>query len=460
MNNLSDSLSKVSTAIALGNAVVLSSMLLGIQIVFAQKASFSDVSDDYWAKSFIEKLAKEDIIAGFPDGTFKPNQPVTRAQFAAIVRKAFNQDAVRNKRSFSDLPAKYWAIPAIDKAYSIGFLSGYPDGTFRPEQQIPKVQALVSLSSGLGFEAASDSLDKTLSVYKDNSEIPDYARKGVAAATQKSVVVNYPNISYLNPNEIATRADIAALVYQALVSKGEFTALSPRSDGVAYIVNYKTSTTGTTPPPSTNTGSTDTTSSNLLVSRGTVLPVQMLGGNDVKLIIATGETIQTTLELSSNVLNTQGKVLIPKGSQVQGQFQPVRINGTTQGTQYYADKVSINSQNFSMVAISDPLVPTSRQALSTNTLRGGLASAATQLLLGRLLGGDTNVGNLLGTLSGGNNSSTSFPTNQEANSVIVVEPKKMTLKVQSDFKLASQLLKSLSLNDAKGINVRTLFSSR
>ncbi|MGB8700206.1 MAG: S-layer homology domain-containing protein, partial [Thermosynechococcaceae cyanobacterium] len=222
---------------ALGTAVTVTAVLAS-HSTWAQTASLSDVDQNYWARPFIERLAKEEIIAGFPDGTFKPNQPVTRSQFAAIVRNAFNKGAVRNSRTFSDVAAKYWAASAIDKAYITGFLSGYPDGTFKPEQQIPKVQALVSLASGLQLDAPND-LNKTLEVFRDTSEIPDYARKGVGSATQKILVVNYPNVAFLNPNDVATRADIAAFVYQALVNQGKMSALPSTSKAVAYIVNYK-----------------------------------------------------------------------------------------------------------------------------------------------------------------------------------------------------------------------------
>ncbi|NEQ33418.1 MAG: S-layer homology domain-containing protein, partial [Leptolyngbya sp. SIO4C5] len=191
----------------------------------AQQASFSDVSFNYWARPFIERLAAENIIAGFPDGTFKPNQPVTRAQFAAIVQKAFEQAATRNARSFPDVPANYWASEAIRNAYISGFLSGYPNGTFQPSQEIPRVQVLVSLANGLGFNA-DGAVNQILDIYGDEGQIPDYAQDEVAAATQRRVVVNYPEARFLNPQQVATRADVAAFVYQALVAQGQLPALS------------------------------------------------------------------------------------------------------------------------------------------------------------------------------------------------------------------------------------------
>jgi hypothetical protein len=391
--------------------------------------SFSDVNGSYWARPFIEKLAREDVIAGFPDGTFKPDQAVTRAQFAAIVRKAFSEKVVRNSRSFGDISANYWAIPAIEKAYTTGFMSGYPDNTFRPEQQIPKAQALISLSSGLQLDPP-ENLDKSLSAYRDSSEIPDYARKGIAAATQKTLVVNYPNLSFLNPNEVATRADIAAFVYQALVSQGKMTALPTDSKAVTYIVGYKGAPND---PGDDNTGNNQ---GNRLVAQGTRLPVKFPGGNNVKLIIAPGETVQTNFETAEAIQGPRGGVLIPRDSRVQGRFQPINVNGRRQGTQYFADKLMIEGKTYTINATSDPMVPTGRRALSPGLLQGGLATTAAQGLIGGFLGGSVNLGSILGGVLGGGSTPIFAPDQQDG--VIVIDTTKLMLRVQSDFQVARQ----------------------
>ncbi|MGJ5674971.1 MAG: DUF1565 domain-containing protein [Nostochopsis sp.] len=186
--------------------------------------NFKDVTASYWAKTYIEALASKNIIAGFPDGTFKPNDPVTRAQFAAIVTKAFAQtQPKREATNFSDVNSKFWAYDAIRNAYRLGFVSGYPDRTFKPQQQIPRVQALVSLSSGLNLTVNNQNV---LSFYSDAGQIPSYATNQIAAATAKGLVVNYPNAKQLNPNRQATRAEVAAFVYQALVNAGQVQAIS------------------------------------------------------------------------------------------------------------------------------------------------------------------------------------------------------------------------------------------
>ena len=112
---------------------------------------------------------------------------------------------------------KFWANEAIQTAYRGGFVAGYPGGLFQPQQPIPRVQALVSLVSGLKLSAKNPNV---ISVYADAAQIPDYATGAVAAATEQQLVVNYPTPKQLNPNREATRAEIAAFVYQALVNAG------------------------------------------------------------------------------------------------------------------------------------------------------------------------------------------------------------------------------------------------
>ena len=180
--------------------------------------AFVDVAPNYWAKSYIEALASKGVIAGFPDGSFKPNEPVTRAQFAAIINKAFAPQAQKQATNFSDVSSTFWAYNAIQTATKSPFLAGYPNNTFRPQLEIPRVQVLVALANGLGLTTNNQNV---LSVYADAAQIPNWASSPVAAATSKQLVVNYPTATQLNPSRQATRAEVAAFVYQALVNAGQ-----------------------------------------------------------------------------------------------------------------------------------------------------------------------------------------------------------------------------------------------
>jgi hypothetical protein len=188
--------------------------------------AFSDVPSDFWARRFIDVLSSRNIVRGYQDYTFRPNQPVTRAEFAAIVEQAFGKELSKTKNpiSFKDVPARFWANSAIDQAISRGFLKGYPNKIFRPQQRIPRVQVLVALTSGMNLNVPA-SQTQILSFYRDAKEIPDYATNKIAAATANGLVVNYPNPQALNPNKEATRAEVAAMVYQALVRTGRLDAI-------------------------------------------------------------------------------------------------------------------------------------------------------------------------------------------------------------------------------------------
>jgi hypothetical protein len=177
--------------------------------------AFSDVPNDFWARRFINVLSSRGIIKGFPDYSFRPNQPVTRAEFAAILEEAFNNKLATNAIAFNDIPSNYWATPAIKQAINTGFLKGYPDKTFKPDQKIPRVQVIVALVSGLNLKEPTSG-DKTLSVFKDAKDIPNYA----IGKTANNLVVNYPDPNTFAPNREATRGEVAAMVHQALVRMG------------------------------------------------------------------------------------------------------------------------------------------------------------------------------------------------------------------------------------------------
>jgi S-layer homology domain len=187
--------------------------------------AFNDVPTNFWGRRFIDVLSSRSILKGFPDYSFRPNQPVNRAEFAAIVQKAFDQEPSKTAIAFQDVPAKFWATPAIDRAISAGFLTGYPKKTFKPQENISRVQVLVALVSGLNLKAPT-SPNKILSVYKDAKNIPTYAIGKIAAATTNGLVVNYPNPQILAPNKVASRAEVAAMIHQALVKRGKLQAIS------------------------------------------------------------------------------------------------------------------------------------------------------------------------------------------------------------------------------------------
>ncbi len=200
--------------------VIFSFSIVCVMPYALAQAKFSDVQGS-WAQPCIEYLAQKQIINGYRDGSFKPDSSVTRAEFASMVSSAFpNASEIRSGGEFIDVPAQYWAKAAIRTAYKMGFLSGYPGGVFNPNEKMPRSQVLVSLASGLKY-LPTQPVAKTLNgAFADAQKIPDYARDAIASATEKYLVVNYPNVKILNPNQLTNRVEVAAFLCQALGSSG------------------------------------------------------------------------------------------------------------------------------------------------------------------------------------------------------------------------------------------------
>ncbi|WP_299404097.1 S-layer homology domain-containing protein [Acaryochloris sp. IP29b_bin.148] len=397
-------------------------VLAPVQVQFAvAQTQFTDI-DTSWAQPFINTLAQKNIISGFPDGSFRPDQPVTRAQFAAIVRQAFNTSATRPSRPFTDVQSGYWAAPAIDHAYSTEFLSGYADGTFQPDQNIPKVQALVAIASGLKIQPVG-SVDSTLLRYYDAAQIPNYAKPGVAAATQRNIAVNYPNVAAFNPNQQATRADIAAYIYQALVSQGRLAPIGSNFPAHQYIVQG-----GSLPATPTESG-TGT------LAVGTTLPVELEGAEPgANLVMTVGENVETTFVVAEDVVNPSQQVVIPKGSKIVGRFQPFEVDKTL-GTQFTASKLVIGNTPYTLNASSIPIPARKKSSLSVADLTGSITTLAASAALDSAISGKVRVGALVpGIIQTGQTVGKQvLGKSDTSDEVILVEPDLMGLKLNADF---------------------------
>ncbi len=364
MSNLNRWKSKFATFMALGITAGTVAPLVAPAPSFAQ-SSFYDVSSNYWAAPFIKELAQRGVIAGFPDGSFRPDAPVTRSQYAAMIRKAFNKRPERQGINFVDVSSNYWAYSAIQEAYTTGFLSGYPGRVFRPSQNIPREQVLVSLSNGLDY-AASGNVQSTLGYYNDAYNISNYARGPIAAATEKQLVVNYPNTKFLSPKGTATRADVAAYIYQALVSTNQATAINSQ-----YIVALD------------DNGGGNGGSQIVIIPEGTVLPIKY--DKAEKIMVTKDETAPLTLTISQNVITDKGDLVIPAGSRVVGKIEPAQG-----GSRFVAQKlITTSGKEYNINAASEVITKTetikkgtSTKGIIKNTALGAGAAAAVAAVTG------------------------------------------------------------------------------
>jgi hypothetical protein len=176
---------------------------------------------------------QRDIIKGH-NGRFRPNDPMTRGEFSALIALAFNKKPIiRPAIDFKDIKPERWEHSYLLDAYQRGFFEVSPDKEINPNQKVSRLGVIVALTRGLQYSPDS-SPETILQVYRDAGDIPRNFRIIVAAATEKNLVVSYPNVKVLKPNKGATRAEVAAFIYQAMASDGNLATISS-----PYIVTAK-----------------------------------------------------------------------------------------------------------------------------------------------------------------------------------------------------------------------------
>jgi hypothetical protein len=184
---------------------------------------FTDVDFNYWAWPILADLAQRGLVSGFPDGSFRPTEPMTRAEFAAQLARLFDFPSNRDLLLAADLPdlgADHWAYPSVTQSVQMGFLTGDPEGGFLPDQTVTRIQVIVALANGLMLRSSSGPA-RVLAVYSDQDQVPPWAIRQLVAATEAGLVVNYPDRGQLAPNQTATRAEVAAMLHRALVYTGQ-----------------------------------------------------------------------------------------------------------------------------------------------------------------------------------------------------------------------------------------------
>ena len=183
---------------------------------------FDDVPSDFWASANINRLVASNVIAGYPDRTFKPTLPVSRAEFASLLINGLNMHSANINPCpiFNDVPNNHWANNAIDKGVNAGLIAGYPDNSFKPGSPVSRAEALTILAKSIKCEVNPCDVDKILSEYKDACDVPEWAKLSVAKALKSGLLKNTPAPDQILPNHDASRADIAAMLSELRIAIG------------------------------------------------------------------------------------------------------------------------------------------------------------------------------------------------------------------------------------------------
>ena len=209
--------------------VVLVLVLLGLAGAAAAgpAAAFTDVSAGDWCAPEVAGLSGSGVISGFDDGSFRPNDPVTRAQFAAMLFRALKPPAAAYA-PFVDVVDGDWSHEAIAALYAANLVAGVTPDLFVPDDHVSRQQAATLLGRGLAYylrdgaslqpgdlSIAPDQVPAWLAAFRDRGSIAEAHAEGIAIAYRAGVVGGYADGRFF-PTRTLTRGQAAAMLYRAL----------------------------------------------------------------------------------------------------------------------------------------------------------------------------------------------------------------------------------------------------
>ncbi|MBO6273259.1 S-layer homology domain-containing protein [bacterium] len=287
-------------------------MMLNISGAFA---FFSDMTTSHWAYNQIKDLSEKSIVIGYPDGTFKPDENVTRAEFASMAIKALGQEHANVVQSinFADLDQSYWAYDAIEKAVYFDLISNDKDSeNFRPEDPVSRAEAINIAVNSLTTEQISVGKAKSVlsKKYKDVETTPEWFVVPAGKAEILDMISSIPERNlYLDAERPATRAEVTAILNNMMIQaklnpNAKLAEAMRKKTGEGYIITK-----------ASVQGSVGT------IPEGSVVPIKMHRGFSSQYSVK-GEEFSANAD--ENYITKDTFILMYKGTQFKGVLNKVQ----------------------------------------------------------------------------------------------------------------------------------------
>ncbi|WP_232101797.1 X2-like carbohydrate binding domain-containing protein [Paenibacillus sp. URB8-2] len=184
---------------------------------------FKDVAK-HWAKDAVNDMGSRMIVTGSGNNMFNPDQDITRAEFAAIIVRGLGLKLESAAAPFSDVQQSDWYNDIIQTSYAYNLISGFEDGTFRPNDKITREQAMTIIAKAMTItdlkaKLPSKAAGEVLSSFGDANKISGWAKNSAADCLQAGIISGRTS-SQLSPKDNITRAEVAAII-QRLLQKSE-----------------------------------------------------------------------------------------------------------------------------------------------------------------------------------------------------------------------------------------------
>mgnify|MGYP001125880140 CR=1 FL=1 len=176
--------------------------------------SFSDVNSGDWFYDNVMDAANNGYVSGYPDGTFKPNDSTTRAEFASMIAKAmgYESEPSDSDTMFPDVPNDFWAKAAINFCAQNGIIEGYDDGTFKPNQTITRQEAAAILNNAFDLAEKYGISDEQ---FPDDGKIANWASDHVYAAKASGLMNGDKDTGNFRPTDTIKRCEAASILMNA-----------------------------------------------------------------------------------------------------------------------------------------------------------------------------------------------------------------------------------------------------
>lgn len=200
----------------LKTTTLLTSFVLGASLFISNGVSANGLKDleGHWAKSQIQSWNEKGLAKGYQDGTFKPNRTITRAEFMTLLNQSFGLTE-QAPILFTDVNSRDWFSSEVAKAVKEGYVSGFSDGTVRPNQPVSRQEVAIMLSNVMKLTNEKTS---SLDGFKD-SVFPQWSKGSIASVVETGLMNGYPDQTF-KPDRLITRAEAIVTLDQALKARG------------------------------------------------------------------------------------------------------------------------------------------------------------------------------------------------------------------------------------------------
>lgn len=291
--------------------------LLALVMVTSQSvfAYFNDMPENHWATKQITEMSEKGIVVGYPDGSFRPDENVTRAEFASMAIKALGQENAQVIQSikFVDIEDDFWAYDAIQKAVYFDLISNDKSSeSFRPEDSVSRAEAINIAVNSLTTEQISEqkAYDVLAKKFQDIKDVPAWFIVPAGKAEILDMLSVKPDRKgFIDAERPATRAEVTAILYDMMVQaklnpNAKLAEYMRKKTGEGYVVknSYVQGSVGTIP-------------------KGAVVPIKVENGFSSQ-TAKKGDEFKAVAD--ENYITKDKYILVYKNTQIQGSLKDVQ----------------------------------------------------------------------------------------------------------------------------------------